>query len=633
MAEVLNPCSARSKGEQRLAHRLAVFDDSKLLLGFTIDFIPGCREIDILLVHESLGVYVVEVKAVGLNSIKSVSGTEWVIEGRDGTESPLRQAYAQFEGLKLYWRARMRSQLFPVGVTACLPDISRSEWLRAFPEDYPNSIAKGLIFQDDLYDAETLRDCLKRVMINPGIRASPIRSGIKPEKMPPLPQELVADIRSLFVKTRRQEPGLSDRRRLESIESRVNKDLLQEFPPGEGVKAVFTGHPGTGKTFRLLSIGVAHAYKGQKVLFACFNKTLASDVRRVLSFNQKLNLSDHRPDVVDVFQLATRVFDIYGLELDANSPEEWGKMVVDEIKEKKLLLDSYNTILIDEAHDMLDWQLELIRLHAERNSTICLALGKGQELYRDDSGALRWLEEVSSDKEFISRPLRRNFRNTKAQYFAALAFHEAWPDKFQKINAVYGSVFSGRSTTSELLDFGREGEPLTYIPLPVLPGEYDDFGANQDSLLSAEYELILEKELDGLLAEGANPDGLLVLVPNNKSLETTWAQSALNRIINKRDGTVALLDYTLDKKRRVSALNHEIRLCTFHSSRGLEGERVVIFGFEKIESLAEETNVKPENLGFIALSRALFRTVVVVRTNFTRPVHSLLKKILTAASS
>jgi hypothetical protein len=438
----------------------------------------------------------------------------------------------------------------------------------------------------------------------------------------------------LFVEIRRQEPGLSDRRRLESIESRVNKELLQEFPPGGGVKAVFTGHPGTGKTFRLLSIGVAHAYKGQKVLFVCFNKTLASDVRRVLSFNQKLNLSDHRPDIVDVSELGTRALDFNCCEpLDEKSYDEWGKMVVSEIQNKGLFIDSYDTILVDEAHDMKDWQLELIHLHAERNSTICLALGKGQELYRDDSGALRWLEEVSSDKEFISRPLRRNFRNTKAQYFAALAFHEAWPDKFQKINAVYGSIFSRRSTTSELLDFGREGEPLTYIPLPELPGEYEDLGANQDSLLSAEYESILEKELDGLLAEGANPDGLLVLVPNNKSLETKWAQSALNRIINKRDGTVALLDYTLDEKRRVSALNHEIRLCTFHSSRGLEGERVVIFGFEKIESLAEETNVKPENLGFIALSRALFRTVVVVRTNYTRPVHSLLKKILTTASS
>jgi hypothetical protein len=170
MAEVLNLCSAGSKGEQRLADRLAVFDDSKLLLGFTIDFIPGCREIDLLLVHESLGVYVVEVKAVSLNSIKAVHPNRWVIEGRDSTESPLRQAYAQFEGLRSYWRARMQSQLFPVGVTACLPDISRSEWLRAFPEDYPNSITRGLIFQDDLYDAETLRDRLERVMIDPPLR-------------------------------------------------------------------------------------------------------------------------------------------------------------------------------------------------------------------------------------------------------------------------------------------------------------------------------------------------------------------------------------------------------------------------------------------------------------------------------
>lgn len=629
MAEVLNPCTARGKGEQRLARLLESFDDSQLLLGFTIDFIPGGREIDLLLLHEALGIYVLEVKAVPLSAIKSVSPNAWVIEGREASESPLRQAYAQFEGLRSYWDARMRSKLNPVCATACLPGITRYEWLRCFPPDsYPASIAEGLIFQDDLLDAATLKSRLAVAMASPAIR-----SGRSPAK---LNSSLLGDLRSLFGATRRQEPGVSDRQRLKSIEVRINKELLQDFPPGGQAFAVFTGNPGTGKTFRLLSVGVAHAYSQRKVLFACFNKTLASDVTRLLSFNEKLAHTPYGVDVADAFQLAKRVFEMNGFGMNgSSSPDEWGQMVVSEMKRKvgEIMIDGYDTILVDEAHDMMDWQLELIRLHAKDGATVCIAVGKGQELYRDDSSALSWLEDMSSGQQLSRFPLRRNFRNTKAQYFAALAFHQAWPDKLDKVQSAYSSVFNKSSRKSEELDFGRDGEPLTYIPLPALAGEFENFGSNQTDLIAAEYTSILQKEVEELLAEGGNPVGLLVLVPSETCQHAICARAALREIKRKEGGAVGFIDYTDDDSRRSTAMTHEVRLCTFHSSRGLEGERVVIFGLEQIEAFAANTNVKPENLAFIALSRGIFRTVLVVRTFFTNSVHALLKRIVTTTSA
>jgi hypothetical protein len=628
MAEVLNQCTARGRGEKRLARLLESFDDQQLLLGFTIDFIPGGREIDLLLLHEALGIYVVEVKAVPLSAIKSVSPNSWVMEGRDSSESPLRQAYAQFEGLRSYWDARMRSRLNPVCATACLPEITRYEWLRCFPADsYPASIAEGLIFQDDLLDSATLRERLAIAMTNPAIR-----SGRSPSK---LNSSLLGDLKSLFVSTQRQEPGISDRQRLKSIEARINKELLQDFPPGGKAFAVFTGNPGTGKTFRLLSVGVSHAYSQQKVLFACFNKTLASDVRRLLSFNQKLTHSAHGVDVADAFQLAKRVFEINGFGMNgSNSPDEWGQMVVGEMKRKSgdMILDRYDTILVDEAHDLMDWQLELIRLHAQPGATICIAVGKGQELYRDDSSALSWLEELSSGQQINRFALRRNFRNTKAQYFAALAFHQAWPDKLDKVQAAHASVFDKTPKRTEELDFGRDGEPLTYVPLPALQGEFDDLGGGQAELIAAEYTRILQKEILELVAEGGNPVGLLVLVPSENCQQAACARAALHAI-KSSEGSVGFIDYTDDELRRSTAMSHEVRLCTFHSSRGLEGERVVIFGLEQIEAFAASTKVKPENLAFIALSRGIFRTVLVVRTFFTTRVHTLLKRIVTTTST
>ena len=629
MAEVLNPCSAKTKGEQRLARLLQSFDDRDYLLAFTIDFIPGCREIDLLLVHLKLGIFVIEVKAIPLSAIRSVAPNDWEIEGRANTESPLRQAYAQFEGLRSHWDARMRSRLAQASVcaTACLPEISRQEWLRSFPSSsYAESIADGMIFREDLFDGQTLTDRLTEIMKDP-----PIRKGREPKSVS---KEVLEDLRGLFRATIPQAPATSDRARLAAIEKQINSELMKEFPVDTGAFAYYTGHPGTGKTFRLLSVGSAHAYAGKKVLFACFNKTLASDVRRLLSFNEKLSLATYPIDVADVFQLAKRVFELNGFAYSAGeSADEWGRLVVEEIRSdpEKVMLDRYDTVLVDEAHDLQDWQLELLSLHARAGATICLAVGKGQELYRDDSSATLWLDRMSSGGRVRQYNLRRNFRNTRGQYFAALAFHQAWPDNIPKVAEVYRNVFSQPKKTGDLLEFGRDGEGVTFSPLPALPGEFEDSGRDQLSILTEEYASIIRQEVDEQMKSGDLPVGILVLVPSETCVHAMVAREALARLSRERE-SLSFIDYTRDEFRRSVASSNDIRLCTYHSSRGLEGERVVIFGLETLESLAAKTNVKAENLAFIALSRALFRTVLVVRTYFSNRVHTLLKAIVQAGS-
>lgn len=260
-----------------------------------------------------------------------------------------------------------------------------------------------------------------------------------------------------------------------------------------------------------------------------------------------------------------------------------------------------------------------------------MAVGKGQELYRDDSSATAWLEQMAKGRTVRQHALRRNFRNTRLQYFAALAFHQAWPDKLSKITALHQEVFLRTGKPEGLLDFGREGEALTYIPLPALQGEFEDSGQNQTTVLAIEYASIIKGEIEELQKVGGSPVGMLVLVPSERCLQATAAREALEQLKSQMEG-VTFLDYTSDDNRRSIASTSDVRLCTFHSSRGLEGERVVIFGLENIENLAAKSNVKAENLAFIALSRALFRTVLVVRTYFSNRVHPLLKAIVQSGS-
>lgn len=623
MSPVLNKCTATSKGEQRVARLLESFEDENFQLCFSVGFIPGVREIDLLLIDLGLGAFIIEIKAISLSMIQSVSPNLWGIRDRDTSESPLQQAYSQYEGLRTFWRVRMNSKLPPIGITACLPEITRYDWCEAFRDNvYATTISNGLIFQDDLKDPESLYSRLHYVMINP-----PIRKGFTPAN----PTTKFLDEFKLLLKP--AEPQMAttvDRQRLMAIEKGLTTDLNKEFPAGGSAFAVFSGFPGTGKTFRLLSIGVSHAYLNQRVLFACFNKTLASDVRRLLSFNDKLTHTRHQIDVVDIYQLAIRVFEMNGLPYEKTStPDEWGKFVVEYLREKgeRASAGSYDTILVDEAHDMMDWQLDLLSLHAKAGATICIAVGKGQELYRDDSSAVTWLRDRAADQAVSEKALRRNFRNTPMQYFAALAFHQSWPNHLEEVEKAYSSVIRKKSKNEEF-DFERQGEPLKFLPVPAIPGEFEDNGNEQERLISDEYAEILNKEIDEIEAnEFSHPVGLLVLVPDENCSHTIWVREGLRKAISGRNG-ISFIDYTDDENRRSMALTSEIRLCTFHSSRGLEGERVVIFGLEQIDAFAAKTKVKAENLGFIALSRGIFRTTVVARSYYTNNVHKLLKAIL-----
>jgi hypothetical protein len=162
-----------------------------------------------------------------------------------------------------------------------------------------------------------------------------------------------------------------------------------------------------------------------------------------------------------------------------------------------------------------------------------------------------------------------------------------------------------------------------------LQGEFDNQSQDQNILVSQEYAKIIKNEIEQIKIDNfAKLVGLLILVPAEKSQQTNCARLALESICQS-DRSVSYIDYTIEKARRGSALSGQIRLCTFHSSRGLEGDRIIIFGLENIQKVALQAQAKPENLGFIALSRGVYETSVVARSYFSNNVHSILKEIVT----
>ena len=620
MAEVLSECRATSHGEKELARQLSSMDDAHLKLMFTLDFIPGMRESDLLLIHEHIGVFIIEAKTFGIGALESVSPTQWKVSGRSSSESPILQAYRQYEGLRDFL-GPIYGRLPFICATVCFPKISRREFLARFgSSQFVQSVSKSIIFSEDIFSGEhVFRERLSHIVSNP-----PSRQGKPPCRVP---ERFISELKSLMTPVTPNVPTMSERDRLRSLESGITRELQKQYPVGGARTGVFSGHPGTGKTFRLLSIGCFHAYSGQSVLFTCFNKTLASDIRRLLSFNEKLQASQGRVDVLDINQLALRCFDTNGMGFfECKDADEWGELLVAELSEKDdPIIEKFDVVLVDEVQDMKSWQLDLLTLHTGRQATVALAMGKGQELYRDAASAEQWLSAIDREKNPQKHALRRNFRNPQLQFLVAKAFHDCWPDKYHRIGGIFRAG-QDKSNQAELSFDRKDGEQPRYITLPVDSAEFENGGQFQDEIVADSFASVLEGTFNRLDDDpNLDPVGLLVLVPETEGLHCRAARIVLEKICEARG--VSFIDYTKENSRRSSARQDQARLCTFHSARGLEGEHVVVFGFERLEHLSEKSDAPPENIAFVVLSRGVFSSTIVCRNEPRIAVHELCERV------
>jgi len=176
--------------------------------------------------------------------------------------------------------------------------------------------------------------------------------------------------------------------------------------------------------------------------------------------------------------------------------------------------------------------------------------------------------------------------------------------------------------------FERQGGKLPSIREvddTALDRQSEWFIDDLDDLMARECRAILQGECDELRETQRRLD-LLVLVPSYGSHEHRWAADALSSIAGED-----FLDYAVEENRRCRAHAESLRLCTFHSARGIEGDRVVVFGFESLERVAQQTSAPVRNLGYTVLSRARFECTIVRRkSQAKRPVMLFLSEAVAA---
>jgi hypothetical protein len=612
------------RGERALAELLDSFD-APLHLWFCLDFVPGVADIDVLLLHEDFGLFVVEAKCVNLTAVKSYELGTCFIGNRPSSRTPLRQALGGRNALIDYFNQQASGQLPFVTPTACWPLISRESWNAHWVHPQLIHQAEGMIFTEDLASADAFNMRLSAIAADPAIGARP---GSK-FKWNPSVLKLVDD--ALTGRSVPPTPLAVQRQRL-SLHGDGFAETKRDYPVFGRQRVHISGQPGSGKTHRLIQVGLAHAAQGADALFLCYNKTLAADVRRLVTSDEQSPAGTGSLVVYDIFDLLIENASVPHLA-DVGY-DEWAHRVVARMATDRRM--SYSTILIDEAQDLSDWAFLMVETLVSSGATIVVASGPGQALYRAEPA--EWLTDFKATA--VPRNLRRNFRNAAAAFLAAQAFYETAPDAEAMLKWRHWPD-AEKDDTQLGLDLMVPDEPglaprLVLVDTPATDALSDDdpqHTRTQLEEMSEKIEQQIREELDAL-GSYAEASDLMVLVPSETSFAAGWAREALQSL--KHEDVADFLDMTSSSNRRLIPRPNQIRLCTFHSSRGLEAERVLVVGFHELEYLRTSLEGAQglRNLGYIVLSRARVQTTVLLRAAVRNPIthymHALRQKVVAA---
>lgn len=633
-ATVLHTSLPSYQGERDVARSLLDFQDGNLQIWCGLNFIPGCNDIDLFILDREIGAFVVEIKAIPLSAIEEITYTEWSISGRGPKISPVFQAFRAMGNLSEYLKSRVKHKPFMVA-TACLPTITRSDWRDAFADTYfDGEYAESILFADDLSGGyEVLAERLRVIYRRPPVgtpRAQYCTRGANEFWISH--NNSIAALVSALAPSARPKSTPTDIIRLKAIESGVSSKIVKDYPPETTHFGMFRGAAGTGKTFRLIQILVNFAYAGKSTLLCCFNKTLAADIRRLLSFSEKIRLVENYPDVFDFFHLASEDRNLLSMPVWADeSHNAWFDKVVKELQKTKERLPRYDLIVVDESQELRESEKELLRMHLKPGGSLFFSLGEGQEVYNDRApfganDALSFFADLDGRIVPSGKTLRRNFRNSRKVFLGALLFLRCYGEQKRTVRRELEKVTRHSGHQVEIR-FDRESLGALNIETlseDGLPDRRDSsFPIAQEELMVDKYTQLIRSAYSGL-SKNDSPIDLLILVPGPSGLVTDWVKAALRQF--ETEEGVGFNDLCDEKNRRHTCENDKIRLCTFHSSRGLEGSNVIVFGFDRLEDMAKKLGFSANNLGYIVLSRAIL-CITVVLPPFSSATKFLLEEI------
>lgn len=546
--------------------------------------LPGCKEIDALLLHPEYGCLLIEVKSKPLRMVKHFNLYTCEFEGQDSTLHPLKQALHAVYPLK----QRIEDYGFRapwIRSTAALPQISRDAFTEKF-NPYPDEKSaigdqiSGMIFADDVRSSQHFEDLLQRLVRTPPIGSVPAKVKFDFEEA----YRSLSKVLGTEQVTSSSEGSVQGAKLIGQFHiepKKPRKDTIRNFTtPGQRGAVVINGLPGAGKTQALLDIAVSHAEAGRNALFVCYNKVLATRFRQDMDALETVSAETKgRVLIADIYDLYTALNDDFM---------------------KATYAKFFETICVDESQDLYHLGkrqdlLELIDGVVADDAEWFYAYGRDQELYGTAPERVRQALQKPENVQELRRPARSATDSFRESVFSQVGFDYSFdPARAETAAKDMLRRIQGDETLSD----------STYRQA-VQSVQVTKFSR---STSVEDYEKLLTDELQKVEELGAPRDLMLLFPRTDRDLTgRELVVQALKRL------EVPYLDQVIPANRRERLQPGHVRLVTVHSSRGLQATRTILFAPHLMTTNPqnEDATVWNSTVPYIALSRAMNGTHIV----------------------
>jgi hypothetical protein len=609
---------------------------------FNLD-IPGINEIDCIGWFKDYGFFAIETKGFKLKDFKDITLDNITFSSQNHQSKyghknpPWKQARIASRLLatflsNIYYQKRIfptkdskqRFSYLPyIFSFTYFPFISEKDFKNAFPNSY-GILSDYILFNDCHLDVEYFKNKLKRigenqVRNNPQNRTDEQSKKVDYNKLIAVYTPEIAKLYKEKIFILQPESNKDDKYDTALLKLLESKDLTEELNELNFDFPVFRyGYAGTGKTLIALKILQKFAIENKQVLFTCYNKVLATDLRRFnkLSYEEAYRYFDNITikDIHSLIYEYSPFSKFINFNVPDNQIDNYFDTIVNEIIMSGYFKGVFEYIVIDEAQDLKDYGWKLIMYLAKRESASLIVLnGKEQNLYlekpsiyltRFEDKCKKIQEENNLKSNYKQK--RRIYRNKTRTFLLAQTFLDDYPE----ISKSTKFIQDNETKKDPTFEFTRQAGNFPYIINKV--NSHKNF---RGPLKKAILHCLSENETYGLGASG-----ILIIVPFKFSSKMPINNFYRNIAVDTlNELKLDFIDYTIEDNRRLDYLINQVRIVSFHSCRGIEANFTMILGFEELFHISETAHCDYHKLGYIILSRAKYETYIFIDSTKSKP--------------
>jgi superfamily I DNA and RNA helicase len=288
------------------------------------------------------------------------------------------------------------------------------------------------------------------------------------------------------------------------------------------------GPAGSGKTFIAYNKALLYAEQGLKVLYVCFNKTLASEMRhRVRSLNVDREVT---PEFTNFHFWAGRLAESNPTYKKEKSSDEFFNTYIPNKAKEMIEEPIYDVIIVDEGQDFRENWLELLNKALKKEGRFLLFMDENQDIFHAFNG-------VPNHRNITKCALEENCRNTKSI--------------ITKLKEILPEV------TMTPMDFTPEGSPIKYLTVKNKE--------EQVNLVNQHITLLLNQQI--------KPNQIILLTNNDDSGSSLKGVKLLG---NKK----LISSYDREYGRDENCIAHT----TINVFKGMEADVIFILDAQNIET-------------------------------------------------